>query len=156
MDSENTTHRRQRTDGAADPAAGGPPDPVSDRGADADADTDTDSDTDAKPNSESESTGEMNRDRSHDRQVDTITGPHTGRDRYGRVDHYFWRCVNCGLETTDPDVRDGCPRCAAAASRPEGQRVDDPDRPRADGGRLDVPALDAGRRAHGQGGRHRA
>jgi hypothetical protein len=40
-----------------------------------------------------------------------VTGPHAGRNRYGRVDHYFWRCETCGLEATAPGLRDGCPRC---------------------------------------------
>ena len=40
-----------------------------------------------------------------------ITGPHHGYDRDGRLDHRYWRCEQCGLETTDPHLREGCFRC---------------------------------------------
>jgi len=29
-----------------------------------------------------------------------ISGPHTGYDAYGNVDHSFYRCESCGRETT--------------------------------------------------------
>jgi rubrerythrin len=40
-----------------------------------------------------------------------VSGPHPGYDRYGRLDHYYYRCERCGHETTNPDLRRGCPRC---------------------------------------------
>ena len=42
-----------------------------------------------------------------------VTGPHHGYDRDGRLDHRYWRCERCGLETTDPRIRKGCFRCGA-------------------------------------------
>lgn len=41
----------------------------------------------------------------------TVTGPHDGRDSDGELDHRYWRCERCGLETTDPRIRKGCFRC---------------------------------------------
>ena len=41
-----------------------------------------------------------------------ITGPHVGYDREGNPDHYYWRCERCGLESTDPRIREGCFRCS--------------------------------------------
>jgi hypothetical protein len=41
----------------------------------------------------------------------TVTGPHDGRDSDGELDHRYWRCQRCGLETTDPRLREGCFRC---------------------------------------------
>jgi hypothetical protein len=40
-----------------------------------------------------------------------VTGPHAGFDRYGRFDHYYYRCERCGLESTDPALSRGCWRC---------------------------------------------
>jgi hypothetical protein len=40
-----------------------------------------------------------------------VTGPHAGYDRHGHLDHYFWRCERCGLETTDRALTSGCWRC---------------------------------------------
>ena len=45
---------------------------------------------------------------------DPITGPHAGYDRFGRLDHVYWRCERCGLESTDGSLRDGCWRCTDA------------------------------------------
>lgn len=45
----------------------------------------------------------------------SVTGPHAGYDRYGRFDHYYWRCERCGHETTDAGVRHGCPNCGDGA-----------------------------------------
>ncbi|WP_254543836.1 hypothetical protein [Halomarina pelagica] len=45
------------------------------------------------------------------RPVPPVSGPHAGYDRYGRLDHYYWRCERCGLEATDPTLERGCPRC---------------------------------------------
>ena len=28
----------------------------------------------------------------------TITGPHVGLDKYGNVDHHYYRCESCGDE----------------------------------------------------------
>ncbi|WP_137286584.1 hypothetical protein [Halorussus salinisoli] len=41
----------------------------------------------------------------------TVTGPHDGRNSDGELDHRYWRCERCGLETTDPRLREGCFRC---------------------------------------------
>lgn len=43
-----------------------------------------------------------------------VTGPHAGFDRYGRFDHYYYRCERCGLESTDHRLRRGCWRCRDA------------------------------------------
>ncbi|MFC6836060.1 hypothetical protein [Halomarina ordinaria] len=40
-----------------------------------------------------------------------VSGPHPGYDRYGRLDHYYWRCERCGLEATDAALERRCPRC---------------------------------------------
>jgi rubrerythrin len=40
-----------------------------------------------------------------------ITGPFPGYDRYGRLDHYYYRCACCGLEAVGSTMRRGCPRC---------------------------------------------
>ncbi|MFC7177510.1 hypothetical protein [Halosegnis marinus] len=46
-----------------------------------------------------------------------MSGPHPALDRYGRLDHYYWRCSECGLETTRPapgratDRDRRCPAC---------------------------------------------
>ncbi|WP_433631267.1 SWIM zinc finger family protein [Halomicrococcus sp. NG-SE-24] len=37
-----------------------------------------------------------------------ITGPHVGQDKYGNVDHRYWRCEHCGTETTDKRALDAC------------------------------------------------
>jgi hypothetical protein len=29
-----------------------------------------------------------------------ISGPHAGVDKYGHVDHHYWRCEDCGVEAT--------------------------------------------------------
>lgn len=46
-----------------------------------------------------------------------VTGPHAGYDRYGRLDHYYYRCERCGLESTDAALADGCWRCAEGGER---------------------------------------
>ncbi|MFC6941593.1 hypothetical protein ACFQE8_16725 [Salinirubellus sp. GCM10025818] len=48
-----------------------------------------------------------------------VTGPHAGYDRYGRFDHYYYRCERCGLESTDPALVRGCPRCGDAPGGPD-------------------------------------
>jgi hypothetical protein len=40
-----------------------------------------------------------------------VSGPHAGYDRYGRLDHYYYRCERCGLEATDAALTEGCWRC---------------------------------------------
>lgn len=42
-----------------------------------------------------------------------VTGPHDGLDEYGRLDHRYWRCERCGLESTDASLAEGCWRCGA-------------------------------------------
>lgn len=49
--------------------------------------------------------------------TEPITGPHDGRDQDGELDHRYWRCERCGLESTDPQLREGCFRCGARPSR---------------------------------------
>lgn len=40
---------------------------------------------------------------------DRLTGPHPGEDKYGRIDHYYWRCERCGAESVDKnDLRWCC------------------------------------------------
>jgi hypothetical protein len=59
-------------------------------------------------------TSEGDRSAPADRDPDAdseVTGPHAGFDRYGRFDHYYYRCERCGLESTDPALVRGCPRC---------------------------------------------
>ena len=29
-----------------------------------------------------------------------VSGPHTGYDTYGNVDHRYWTCADCGAEAT--------------------------------------------------------
>ncbi|MFD1512372.1 hypothetical protein [Halomarina rubra] len=41
----------------------------------------------------------------------SVTGPHPGYDRYGRLDHYYYRCERCGLESTDAALTERCWRC---------------------------------------------
>lgn len=48
-----------------------------------------------------------------------VTGPHAGYDRYGRLDHYYYRCDRCGLESTDAGLRAGCPRCGPGVATGE-------------------------------------
>ncbi|WP_276280271.1 hypothetical protein [Halorussus caseinilyticus] len=45
----------------------------------------------------------------------SVTGPHDGRDSDGELDHRYWRCERCGLETTDSRLREGCFRCGGGA-----------------------------------------
>lgn len=45
-----------------------------------------------------------------------ITGPHEGRDRDGTLDHHYYRCERCGLESTDPRLREGCFRCGGSGT----------------------------------------
>lgn len=51
--------------------------------------------------------------KTHTQQESTgITGPHDGFDKHGRLDHRYWRCERCGLETTSRQLADdGCWRC---------------------------------------------
>lgn len=48
------------------------------------------------------------------RSIDTdgsgITGPHYAADKTGDT-YEYWRCEQCGLESSDPRLRDGCIRC---------------------------------------------
>lgn len=39
---------------------------------------------------------------------DRITGPHPGEDQYGQIDHYFYRCERCGVESVDKADLRGC------------------------------------------------
>ena len=45
----------------------------------------------------------------HRREDANVSGPHIARD--GRDVYSFWCCENCGLETTDAEIRSGCWRC---------------------------------------------
>ncbi|RBI58619.1 hypothetical protein DMJ13_26195 [halophilic archaeon] len=46
-------------------------------------------------------------DESNDTET-RITGPHVGQDKYGNIDHRYWRCEHCGAETTDKRALDAC------------------------------------------------
>ncbi|WP_435158828.1 hypothetical protein [Haladaptatus sp. DFWS20] len=37
-----------------------------------------------------------------------ISGPYTGYDKYGNVDHTYWKCENCGAEATRKDALTDC------------------------------------------------
>ncbi|WP_458186575.1 hypothetical protein [Haladaptatus sp. NG-WS-4] len=37
-----------------------------------------------------------------------ISGPHTGYDKYGTVDHNYWKCENCGAEATQKGALTDC------------------------------------------------
>ncbi|MWG36000.1 hypothetical protein [Halomarina oriensis] len=52
-----------------------------------------------------------------DRSPSVVTGPHAGYDRYGHLDHYYYRCERCGLESTDATLVEGCPRCRETEAR---------------------------------------
>lgn len=39
-----------------------------------------------------------------------VTGPHKRTCESGEIE-FFWRCENCGLTATDPELRKGCPAC---------------------------------------------
>lgn len=52
----------------------------------------------------------------------TVTGPHDGRGSDGELDHRYWRCERCGLETTDSRLSEGCFRCD---EREAGERESD-------------------------------
>jgi hypothetical protein len=57
--------------------------------------------TDATPAQESAGTT--------DEPEDRITGPHPGVDKYGRFDHYYWRCTDCGAESVrEADLESCC------------------------------------------------
>lgn len=47
-----------------------------------------------------------------DDRAGRVTGPHPGFDADGALDHWYYRCERCGLESTDECMqRDGCFRC---------------------------------------------
>ncbi|RBI58328.1 hypothetical protein DMJ13_27410 [halophilic archaeon] len=46
-------------------------------------------------------------------QTPEISGPHVGLDADGAVDHHYFRCSRCGLESTDRGLEAGCFRCGA-------------------------------------------
>ncbi len=37
-----------------------------------------------------------------------ISGPYTGYDCYGSIDHTYWRCEDCGAEATDKRALEDC------------------------------------------------
>ncbi|WP_231189012.1 SWIM zinc finger family protein [Haladaptatus sp. DYF46] len=37
-----------------------------------------------------------------------ISGPYTGYDKYGTVDHTYWTCEDCGAEATRKDALTDC------------------------------------------------
>lgn len=53
-----------------------------------------------------------------------ITGPHAGYDPDGALDHRYYRCERCGLESTDPRLQAGCFRCGAGEERDREERYD--------------------------------
>lgn len=79
-----------------------------------------------------ESTASESTDERPSIDSDPITGPHDGLDADGHLDHHYWRCERCGLESTDTRMQAGCFRCGAGqddsnASRDE-RNADDADR----------------------------
>jgi hypothetical protein len=45
---------------------------------------------------------------SEENDDDRISGPHTGYDTYGNVDHKYWTCENCGAEATRKGALTDC------------------------------------------------
>jgi len=39
-----------------------------------------------------------------------IAGPFAGYDQYGRFDHYYYRCEDCGAESTREEDLESCCR----------------------------------------------
>ena len=39
-----------------------------------------------------------------------ISGPYPGEDRYGNLDHYYYRCDRCGAESVDTEDLESCCR----------------------------------------------
>jgi hypothetical protein len=37
-----------------------------------------------------------------------ISGPYTGYDKYGNVDHTYWQCEDCGAEATQKEAPTDC------------------------------------------------
>jgi len=57
--------------------------------------------TDATPAQESAGT---------DDAENRIAGPFAGYDQYGRFDHHYWRCTECGAESTREEDLESCCR----------------------------------------------
>ncbi|WP_390185371.1 hypothetical protein [Haladaptatus pallidirubidus] len=45
---------------------------------------------------------------SEDDKDERISGPHTGYDKYGNVDHTYWQCGGCGAEATRKGALTDC------------------------------------------------
>ncbi|WP_276299409.1 hypothetical protein [Halorussus lipolyticus] len=58
----------------------------------------------------------------------SATGPHDGRDSDGDVDHRYWRCERCGLESTDPRLSKGCFWCGSRRSSADDGSAETPAR----------------------------
>jgi rubrerythrin len=43
-----------------------------------------------------------------EREQERISGPYTGYDKYGNVDHHYWRCERCGAEAIREDALEDC------------------------------------------------
>lgn len=59
-------------------------------------------------------------DRPERTELPTITGPHPGYDPDGALDHWYFRCEGCGLESTDERLCEGCWRCGAECEEDNG------------------------------------
>ncbi|GAA5049894.1 hypothetical protein ACFFQF_21390 [Haladaptatus pallidirubidus] len=45
---------------------------------------------------------------SDDDKDERVSGPYTGYDKYGTVDHTYWTCENCGAEATRKGALTDC------------------------------------------------
>ncbi|SIR89335.1 hypothetical protein SAMN05421858_4409 [Haladaptatus litoreus] len=45
---------------------------------------------------------------SEDNDDERISGPHTGYDTYGNIDHTYWTCEDCGAEATRKGALTDC------------------------------------------------
>ncbi|WP_435159237.1 hypothetical protein [Haladaptatus sp. DFWS20] len=43
-----------------------------------------------------------------DDKDERVSGPYTGYDKYGNVDHTYWACKDCGAEATRKDALTDC------------------------------------------------
>lgn len=62
--------------------------------------------------------------RPNDQRSTDVSGPHEGYDPDGDLDHRFFRCERCGLESTDARLREGCWRCADERGKEDGKGED--------------------------------
>ena len=41
-------------------------------------------------------------------EQERVSGPYTGYDKYGNIDHHYWTCERCGAEATDKSGLEDC------------------------------------------------